>query len=150
MTSSTDNLARLIAQKRQFLELLARLAHAQADLIDSADMTRLLPVLGAKQQLLAQMQQLEQGLAPFRDDDPDQRQWASAAAREACRQDAQRCEQLLAEIMVLERQGEAEMIRRRDETARRLEEMESSARVHNAYVDLPVPAASYFDMSSDR
>ena len=56
--------------------------------------------------LLGQMQQLEQGLAPFRDEDPDQRPWPSPAAREKCRSDADRSEQLLAEIMQLERQGE--------------------------------------------
>jgi hypothetical protein len=52
--------------------------------------------------------------------------------------------------MLLERQAEAEMVRRRDETARRLEEMESSSRAHSAYFDVPVPAVSHFDMSSDR
>lgn len=146
----TETLASLIAQKLQLVELLARLSHAQVDLIGSGDMTKLLPVLGAKQQLLSQMQQLEQALAPFRNEDPDHRQWISPAAREKCRSDAERSEQLLAEIMVLERESEAEMIQRRDETARRLEEMESSSRAHTAYFDIPVPAASHFDMSSDR
>lgn len=148
--TSTETLASLIRSKLQLLELLARLSRAQVELIDSGDMTRLLPVLGAKQQLLGQLQQLEQGLAPFRDEDPDQRQWASAAAREQCRADAEQAEQLLAELMALERQGEAEMVRRRDETARRLEEMESSSRVHSAYFEIPAPAVSHFDMSSDR
>ena len=148
--TNTETLASLIAQKLQLLELLTRLSHAQSELIGSGDMTRLLPVLGAKQRLLGQIQQLEQALAPFRDDDPDQRQWSSAAAREKCRLDAQRSEQLLAEIMVLEREGEAEMIRRRDETARRLEEMDGASRAHSAYFEVPVPATSYFDMSSDR
>jgi flagellar biosynthesis/type III secretory pathway chaperone len=148
--TSTETLASLIAQKAQLVELLARLSHAQVDLIHGGDMTKLMPVLSAKQQLLTQLQQLEQALAPFRDEDPDQRAWASAAAREKCRSDAQRAEQLLAQIMVLERQAEAEMIRRRDETARRLEEMDSSSRAHSAYFDVPVPVASHFDMSSDR
>jgi len=148
--TNTETLASLIAQKLQLLELLARLSHAQVELIDSGDMTKLLPVLGAKQRLLAQMQQFEQALAPFRNDDPEQRIWASVAAREKCRADAQRSEQLLAEIMEMERQGEAEMIRRRDDTARRLEEMDTASRAHSAYFEVPVPATSFFDMSSDR
>lgn len=149
--TNTETLASLIAQKLQLLQLLARLSHAQVDLIDSGDMTRLLPVLGAKQQLLGQLQQLEQALTPFRDEDPDQRIWASPEAREKCRIDAQRSEQLLAEIMNLERKGEAEMIRRRDETARRLEEMDNASRVHSAYFEPAAPAStSFFDVSSER
>ena len=148
--TNTDSLASLIAQKLQLLELLARLSHAQVDLIDTGDMTKLLSVLGAKQRLLGQIQQLEQALGPFRQEDPDERIWSSAAAREKCRADAQRSEQLLSEIMRLERQGEAEMVRRRDETARRLEEMDTASRAHTAYFEVPVPAPSYFDISSDR
>jgi flagellar biosynthesis/type III secretory pathway chaperone len=148
--NSTETLANLIAQKLQLLELLARLSRAQAELIDGGDMTRLLPVLGAKQQLLAQMQQLEPALAPYRDENPELRVWASPAARDRCRANAERSEQLLAEIMLLERQGEAEMVRRRDEAARRLEEVEVGSQAHSAYFEVPLPAASHFDMSSDR
>lgn len=147
---NTETLANLIAQKLQLVELLAKLSRAQMELIDGGDMNRLLTVLAAKQRLLNQLQQLEQALVPFRDEDPDQRVWASAEARELCRLNAARSEQLLAEIMQLERQGEAEMIRRRDETARRLEEVECAARAHTAYVDIPVAAVSQFDMSSEQ
>jgi flagellar biosynthesis/type III secretory pathway chaperone len=147
---STETLANLVAHKLQLLELLAKLSRAQMELIDGGDMTKLLAVLGAKQKLLSQLQQLDQALVPFRDEDPDQRVWPSPEARQECQAQATQIEALLREIMLLERQGEAEMVRRRDDTARRLEEVEYAGRAQSAYLDMPLPAATQFDMSSDQ
>jgi flagellar biosynthesis/type III secretory pathway chaperone len=148
----TEKLARLIAQKLQLLELLARLTHAQASLIEEGDMTRLLPVLGAKQKLIVQLQQLEGELNPFRNEDPDTRRWSSPANREACRQNAARCEALLAEIMQIERAGESEMIRRRDAVAEQLQTMHSAHDASAAYAESGAVAtsASFLDLSSSQ
>ncbi|ADB18981.1 hypothetical protein Psta_4334 [Pirellula staleyi DSM 6068] len=133
MTLPTQQLARLVAAKLEVLELLVRIANTQLSLITSGEMSTLLTVLTAKQQLITRMQSIESQLAPFRDEDPDARVWGSPAERKKCQDDARRSEALLAEILTAEKQAEVLMIQRRDQTALRLDSMHSAGEAGNAY-----------------
>jgi hypothetical protein len=132
-SGSTDQLASLIAAKLQLVEILSRLGHRQLALIETAEMTGLVKLLAAKQTVLAQLQIVERQLDPFRNEDPERRAWSSAAERAACQSQAERCNALLAEVIELERQGEAAMLRRRDATALALVSAQTAADARSAY-----------------
>ena len=129
----TDLLAALVAAKLKILELLAQLAHKQLALADRGESTDLLKLLAAKQTVLAQLQHVERRLDPFRSQDPEARVWRSPADRQRCQERANRCDELLAETMRVEKQGEAAMIRRRDQAASVLAGAAAAADAQAAY-----------------
>jgi flagellar biosynthesis/type III secretory pathway chaperone len=139
----TDLLAALVGAKLKILELLAQLARKQLALADQGQTTDLLKLLAAKQTVLAQLQQVERRLDPFRSQDPETRVWRSQADRHRCQVHATRCDELLAETMRLEKQGEAAMLRRRDHAASALAGASAAADAQAAYAGpvLPTPAA---------
>jgi flagellar biosynthesis/type III secretory pathway chaperone len=138
--SPTQRLAALIATKQQVLEILVRLSRKQIELIGGGDMTTLLKLLAGKQTVMTQLQTLEHELAPFRDEDPERRAWASAAERAACQTRAERCNILLAEAMQLEQRAEAAMVERRDATQAALTHMNHAHDAHAAYAAMPITA----------
>lgn len=145
----SSELAAAIRRKAQLLEMLRKLGDAQLALVRAADMGRLMQVLASKESLLKQLQVVEQQLDPFRDQDPEARVWSSAAARAACRDDANRCAALLAEIVAIERQAEAEMTVRRDATAAQLQATYSSREAQGAYYAPVAAPVSSLDLSME-
>ena len=131
--SDTHQLAFLVERKLESLALLVRLGRQQLALIEAGEMGMLLKLLAAKQSLLAQLQDLDRQLDPFRDEDPESRQWPSAAARAECQRQAALCAELLGEAMQLEKQAERHMVRRRDEAVARLQGVHSAAEASHAY-----------------
>lgn len=143
----TDRLAQLITAKWQVLELLAQLVERQRALVEAGEITGLLQLLAAKQTVIAQLQQLERLLDVFRQQDPEQRAWRSAADRQRCQQTARECESLLAETVRLEQHCEREMIRRRDAAAAALEGFGDRIDAQHAYaLPLPCPAAAQLEV----
>ena len=76
--TETDLLAELIERKLECLVKLQEMGKRQYDFAKADRITELLDVLAAKQRLLIQLQRIEQGLAPFRDQDPNQRRWPTS------------------------------------------------------------------------
>lgn len=146
----TELLAEFIGKKLALLEQLRDLSRRQTDLVSGDDMPRLLSVLSAKQKLLNELQKIQKRLEPFRTQDPATRQWRSQAERERCRQLVERGETLLGEIMLVEKQSETEMARRRDDAAERLQGFNSSADATRAYIHSPGSPRSTFDLSSEH
>ena len=70
-------------------------------------------------------------------------------SRRRCQAVAERCEALLAELMLIEKQSESNLRQRRDETAARLKGAESAGEARRAYAAAPAPARSQFDISSE-
>ncbi len=131
--SSTDKLAKLIAQRRQCLVQMRDLGRKQSELIATGDMGPLLRLLAAKQQLITALQAIERGLGPFHDQDPEIREWASSEARVKCAQQAADCRVLLAEVMQLEKQNEEQITVRRDEVASQLQTAHAASLARGAY-----------------
>ena len=129
----TLRLVQLVDCKLQILELLSRLARQQLEIIATGDMTSLLRLLSAKQTVMDQLQKVERQLDPFRDQHPDARAWPSPADRERCQQKVQRCNELVSEMMQLQRQAEAEMVRRRNDAAENLSGVHSASEARLAY-----------------
>lgn len=145
----TELLARLVARKHEVLTHLRTLALRQRELVGEDDWAQLTKVLSTKQRLLDLLGQVERELEPFRAQTPEDRVWASAADRDACRRAADECATLLAEVMQLERESERAMIRRRDEAARQLAGLHSAGAARNAYVAEDQPASIGLDLISE-
>lgn len=131
--ASTDTLAKLVRQKRTVLEQLSAVAQRQAALIEANEMAQLIRLLSAKQQLVTALHEVEKQLAPFRNDDPDRRVWASTDARAACAADSQECTKLLEKVLQMEREQENQMVGRRDTIAAQLQKAQSAHQVASAY-----------------
>lgn len=130
---STDSLARLVSQKRRLLEQLVVVGRRQAGLIADGEVASLLQLLSGKQQLIAGLQVVEQGLDAFRHQDPDHRPWPSAADRAACKADADECNRLLAEVIETEQRHEREVSQRRDAINAQLRQAQSAHAASTAY-----------------
>jgi hypothetical protein len=151
-TLTTLQLEEIIQNKLHILEQLWQLCQQQQQWILESHWERLLHVLAAKEQLLRQLQSVERRLDPFRHEDPESRVWSSPEARARCRQMVQRCESLLAEILSWERQGEQELLRRRDAIAAQLEALDRHASACRAYLPVHEQAVcgQQLDLTSER
>jgi len=112
---------------------LRDLGHKQAELIAKGDMPPLLRLLGAKNQLIVAMQTIEQELHPFYKQNPEDRTWATPAARRKCADQAGQCRQLLDEVMQLEQDNEKQMTVRRDQVASQLQAAQVASTARGAY-----------------
>lgn len=144
----TEALAGLIDKKYEVLSALRQLARAQVIVVRDGDMTRLMKLLATKQDLLNQLRNVERQIDPFRSQDPDSRQWHSPQRRQQVREMATRCESLLNEIMLVEKQCEGELVVRRDAAATRLQGIHSVTQATDAYLS-DSPTYSQLDLSSD-
>ena len=144
----TQQLAALISQKHECLCRLRDIGLRQYQLVEEEDVETLLRLLATKQRLIEGLQQIEKQLDPFRQDDPELRQWASPADRKACAEVASRCESLLEEIVSQERRSEAELKQRRDRVAKQLDSAQESSVARHAYTGQSHRVSSGFDITS--
>ncbi len=145
----TDILYDLICSKRTCLEQLREMGRRQLELIESDRMTALLDLLAQKQQTLAEIQQIERALDPFRSQSPELRRWRSEEARRRCADALQACETLLAEIIERERAGEQTLAHRRDRAAQQLQGMHRAGQARASYTSPNAGAVSQLDLCSD-
>lgn len=145
----TDILADLIAKKHELLVQLHDLTRQQVTMVTENDMRELMTVLSAKQTLLNQVQRLEGGLDHFRQQDPDQRKWRTTEDRLRVRSLADHCQQLVNELVQIEKSCEASMIQRRDEVADQLNMAGNAASARAAYVNQSRPTSGGFDIQSE-
>jgi hypothetical protein len=145
---STTRLSQLIHRKHEVLSLLLRLGARQIELVHENDWDALAKVLSAKGKLLAAITQIEAQLAPFQEQSPDARIWDDPGQRDACRQQAAECNTMLAEIMRLERDSEAHMVRSRDRTAQQLAGLHDAGAARHAYLMDDGAASLGLDMVS--
>lgn len=130
---ATEQLAELIRKKHEVLLQLRDLGHRQTDLVKSGEIAALLKLLAGKQQLIANLQQLERTLKPYYGQNPDARVWSSPANRAQCAQLVAECNAMLEEIVNLEKQGAEQMTARKNEVAEQLQQVHAAAHVRNAY-----------------
>jgi hypothetical protein len=147
LAMESERLAQLVECKLQIMQLIRRLAAQQLEIIRGGDLTNLLRLLSAKQTVMDQLAKVEQQLDPFRGENPETRDWPSTAAREACQRNVEAGNELLTEIMRLEKQGEGEMVRRRDDASIQLSGMHGAREARQAYV--AEAAATGQDLSTE-
>ncbi|RIK80974.1 MAG: hypothetical protein DCC67_08670 [Planctomycetota bacterium] len=132
--TSSQALADLMRKRRRCLEQLRALGLRQAESIEAGDLSGLLGVIAAKQQLIVALQAVEKQLAPFHQQQPEARDWPSAAARAQCAADAEACRQLIEEVMAMETEGQRQIAERRDAVAGQLRTAAAASRVREAYM----------------
>lgn len=148
----TDQLSALITRKLTCLTRLHELGCQQLDMANSGTMTQLLDLLAVKQRVLLELQRIERDLDPFRSQDPESRRWRSQADRTRCAEELRRCEKLLSEIVKQEKQSEAALVRRREETAVKLHSAHEAGAARGAYHAATRPANSptRLDLTSEH
>lgn len=129
----TERLSELVRKKHQVLVQLRDIGIRQMELVNGGDISALLTLLGAKQQLIAGLQVLEQELTGYYTEDPERRLWASPQQRSECAREAGACNTLLEEIVGLERVGAEKMKLRRNEVAAQLQQAQAGTQVRSAY-----------------
>lgn len=142
----TVQLAQLMYRKQNVLIQLREFGRRQIQMITEGEISSLLRLLSDKQKFLTQIQQIEIDLNPFRSQDPESRNWQSAQHRQRIIDVANRCETLLAEIMLIERQSEASLASRRDATAARLRSVTVTSQPKQNYVHTPVNTSGRLDV----
>jgi predicted Zn-dependent protease len=130
---STELLAELVNRKHEVLLQLRSAGRRQAEIVSSGDTSALLKLLAAKQYLIAALQQVQRELAPFHEEDPDQRAWRTPEDRARCARQADECNDLLAEVIALEKQSTERMAARRQEMADQLRQVHAAGQVRTAY-----------------
>jgi hypothetical protein len=145
--SDTDLLADLVAQKHHCLVQLHRLGQRQLESIDESDLGLLLKLLAAKQTLLDHLHGVQRKLDPFRDQDPELRQWRSNELRTDCSTKMAQCQSLLAQIMQQELRSQEQLAAHRDEAAELLQLGAAAGSVHNAYVEAHESVLGQLDLS---
>jgi hypothetical protein len=145
----TDLLIELVGRKHQVLVELCELGRRQLAHIASEEMSELLGVLSAKQHLITALQATERELDPFRDQQPEQRPWRSAAQRTRCGELLAQCEALLAEIVEQEKRSEQQLRIHRDSAAARLQGAHTAGAALQAYVEQPSAPTGQLDLCSE-
>ena len=130
---STKQLAQLIRTKHQCLCQLRELGIRQGQMIQRGDLSDLLKLLSAKQHVITALQATERELAPFHQDDPDSRRWQTPQERADCARIGAECQELLEDVMRMEKCNEEEMTKRRNEVAQQLHVLHRAEEVRGAY-----------------
>lgn len=133
MQLATDQLADLISRKHECLGQLYELGRQQLALVEAGDITALMHVLSAKQQLIATFRKIEAGIDPFRCEKPEERVWRSPADRADCAARIEQSETLFREILEQEKRSEQSLQRRRDDAAHQLQGVHAARNARGAY-----------------
>lgn len=145
----TNELAALVQRKHGCLCRLRELGARQLELVRGGETTALLDVLAAKQRLIGEWQQIERALDPFRGEDADARHWRTPDERRRCAERLAECRSLLAEIVRQEKQGESELVRRRDAAAQQLQGTHVASQARGAYHATAPRGSSRLDLMSE-
>ena len=145
----TANLVEIIQQKFDCLTRLHQVCKRQDELIQANDMGNLLKLLAAKQSLIELLQHTEKQLEPFRAQNPEHRDWKTPADRKRCADQSASCDQLLKQIVELEKQCEQRLAKIRDEAAEKLCGANSASRARSAYTTTLDNSTGMLDLIAD-
>jgi flagellar biosynthesis/type III secretory pathway chaperone len=130
---STKTLAELVRRKHAVLQQLCEIGRRQERIVDEGDTATLLQVLAAKQTMISALQQVEREMAPYHLEDPDARVWPNVEERSRCADQATECNQLLEQIVALEKHSADRMTTRRNEVAAQLRNVYAAGQARDAY-----------------
>ena len=130
---STKTLAELIHRKHEVLVRLCDIGRQQVRLIDDGETSTLLQLLSAKQNMISSLQQLEREMAPYQAEDPETRVWPNPADRALCAAQAEECNQMLEQIVAMERNSADRITARRNEVAAQLKHIYAATQARDAY-----------------
>lgn len=142
MALATSEFVQLLAKK---LELSIRLRESSASLeamVTSGEWSGLMGLLATKQQTLLEMQSVDQELAPHRDTPPEARIWASATEKDRAQRMARACQELLGEVVEIEKRAESLANQKRADVEARLRSSQASGAASGVYLSAHDAGAS--------
>lgn len=134
------NYPRIFRARRGAFADLLRLSRHQRALIEADDYSGLLSVLGAKQRLLGQLEELGRAFPGLPERWRADRNQLDPAGRADCEQLLEETETLLASLTEEERECGDELTRRRDHTRLELRGLASATSAASGYRDSAAPA----------
>ncbi len=151
MPSDTATLIQLVDERWQTLQTLLELSLRQSEIIQQEKISELLPLLSSKQPLLQRFAELQEQLRPLAAQPAAARQWDSPAQRQACQQQLDESEEMLAEMLRLEQECETQLVAGRDRLSERMQQSDGSQRAASAYQSVGrVTPTSRLDLSSSH
>jgi len=127
------------AERRQCIAGLLELSQRQLDLVEADDYSRLLGLLGGKQQIISRLEEIGRGRPRLWDEWREERGRLAPDVRQRCEQALAETEDLLARLLEQERVSTESLARRREHTARELRSVTAGSRVNQAYGDSLAP-----------
>lgn len=148
---STERLAQLVHQKATLVRELHKLVSKQQQMIREQEVD-LIPLLAVKQRVLEALNDVDRTMDPFRQQDPDQRQWLSVEARTHCRDEAEQCEALFRQVLMIENDCTLTLQKQQQKTREQLQGVALAGQASRAYqrsAGAMGPPASHMDFVSE-
>jgi hypothetical protein len=118
--------------------------------LESSEVEDLLTVLGKKQFLFDQIEEMRGELEPLLGVDPEQRYWHDPQERLECRELVQRCRSRMQEILRMEETSLGRLSERKQLVSDQLNYMASALRVDSAYSQQQwIDSSGALDLSSE-
>ena len=108
-----NELSEIVATRHAIVTELLELGLLQKEAVKSGHMNQLMQLLAKKQQPLQTLTELSTKLSVAIDDDAEKRLWDDSSKRDACREQHDQAERILAQVMQLESECEAMLSDRR-------------------------------------
>ena len=139
----------LIRQKEHLLMRLVPISVRQLEIVQSADVSRLIQLLGQKQQLMYEFEEIERQLAPHREIPPEERVWSDEAERTETGAAINRCAAMLEEILRNDTRSTDELSAQKNVVEEQLRRTRQGAQIHNGYAkQAPKGNIKHFDKRS--
>ena len=132
--TATQLLYDLILEQRKILLELKHFAETQLQIVQENELGKLVSLLATKQQAIQRLQDVDRRLTPFRDQDPDSRQWSSTEQRDECRRMANECPRLLADAMKLEQASEEILTQQREQVTQQVDQSVARSQAAASYL----------------
>ena len=146
-TNTACDILDVFRQRRDQCRLLLGLSRAQRTLIDSDDYAGLLHVLGRKQRILGNLEEISKRVGNLKQVWRSQRGTIEPELREECEHVLAETEAIFSELMREEGDSTDHLTRRRNATRDQLRAVSQGPHVHAAYRDNLAPATHrHFDV----
>ena len=147
---TTDQLLHCMQSKLELIQRLYELTCQQMECLETTEVEQLLSVLGQKQCVFDQLQELRTELEPMLAVNPDERVWSSEGRRQECRELVGICGSRMQQILTMEEASLGRLNERKQLISDQLSSLASTARVDQAYRQQQVlDTGTGLDLSSE-
>ena len=131
-----------LSQKRDCCRALIKLANQQHALILSGDLGALMEVLATKQRVMGRMEEVQRRLVSFREGPQSWRDRLDSEVEGQCQGVLEETEQLLADLLGIEKQCEQKLICLREEAVEQLRQTDAGRQLNRAYLREMAPSTN--------
>ena len=142
--TTLNDILEVLKQRRTYCRELLDLSRRQNRVIEASDYTSLLSILGQKQRVLVQLDDLKHRHPELGDQWERLREGGPAPVRRDCTEIISEIEAILAELMQTEKDGADELGQRRETTRRQLQSIAQGVHINDTYRDNVAPFSHRF------